>query len=226
MQQENKTMPAQRTQQQQQSTQMQAKAHLDLVNEHFTITELATEIARIIPYFATRQEKYKVSVYPDEATIRYYISQGFVDKPIGSRGNAAIFTRKHLLQVIVIKYLQSRHFTLQKIKDMTSGLDEKGLEDILFKDTSEALSWKTAPQQPAGDVSAGLRENIIEDWTKVQVNKCVQLHVKSECLPADENKRKVYLERLQARVNQFLAQQQKQLEESTDGIPDADLSKL
>jgi DNA-binding transcriptional MerR regulator len=51
---------------------------------------------------------------PSERTIRFYVAQGLVAPPEG-RGTAAIYTYRHLLQVLAIKLRQMEGATLEKI---------------------------------------------------------------------------------------------------------------
>lgn len=51
---------------------------------------------------------------PSERTIRFYVAQGLVSPPEG-RGTAAIYTYRHLLQVLAIKLRQMEGATLEQI---------------------------------------------------------------------------------------------------------------
>lgn len=53
-------------------------------------------------------------VRPTERTIRFYVAQGLVNSPEG-RGTAAIYTYRHLLQVLAIKLRQMEGATLQRL---------------------------------------------------------------------------------------------------------------
>ncbi|HLS48211.1 MAG TPA: MerR family transcriptional regulator, partial [Gemmatimonadales bacterium] len=48
---------------------------------------------------------------PSERTIRFYVARGLVSPPEG-RGTAAVYTYKHLLQVLAIKLRQMEGATL------------------------------------------------------------------------------------------------------------------
>ncbi len=230
MQQINKNMKLQQQKQQQQIDQQLQPSRIELAraelkkyeNRKFTISELKDYAAGIIPYFATQQKRYKVSDYPDEPTIRYYIGEGLVDKPAGKYGVTALFSRKHLLQILAIKYLQYQELTLKKIKKMLEGLDENSLEDILFRGKGESIAWKT----PREEKSVEPQDEAIEDWTKLSVNRNIQLLIKSEYLPADLNKRRNMLEMLRTRIERMVDEQKRLVENEEDIGGDADLSKL
>jgi hypothetical protein len=58
--------------------------------------------------------------HPTERTIRFYVARGLVSPPEG-RGTAAVYTYKHLLQVLAIKLRQMEGATLDTIvKEATS----------------------------------------------------------------------------------------------------------
>jgi len=50
-----------------------------------------------------------------ERKVRYYIQQGIVDSPIGAKRNA-VYTHKHLEQLITIQHWQKAGLSLEKIK--------------------------------------------------------------------------------------------------------------
>lgn len=52
---------------------------------------------------------------PSERTIRFYVAHGLVNPPEG-RGTAAIYTYRHLLQVLAIKLRQMEGATLEKLR--------------------------------------------------------------------------------------------------------------
>jgi hypothetical protein len=77
---------------------------LEKINQEFGLHELVEQAARLIQLFVPKQEKYKVTDYPDPRTVRFYLTRGLMDKPHRYDGQKAIFNSKHLLQLIVIKY--------------------------------------------------------------------------------------------------------------------------
>ena len=58
---------------------------------------------------------------PSERTIRFYVARGLVSPPEG-RGTAAVYTYKHLLQVLAIKLRQMEGATLDTIVKEASAL--------------------------------------------------------------------------------------------------------
>ena len=58
---------------------------------------------------------------PSERTIRFYVARGLVNPPEG-RGTAAVYTYRHLLQVLAIKLRQMEGATLETIIRDAAGL--------------------------------------------------------------------------------------------------------
>ena len=58
----------------------------------------------------------RVRDLPDVRTIRWYQSLGVLDRPTEFRGRAALYGRRHLLQIAVIKKLQASGLSLEEIQ--------------------------------------------------------------------------------------------------------------
>jgi DNA-binding transcriptional MerR regulator len=96
-----------------------------------TAEALVTHLGELLPQIAGTQERYKVTDIPSIRTLRFYMSQGLLDKPLAYEGRTALYGYRHLLQVVVIKYLQANHIPLRKIQEMLQGLGNKDLEGLL-----------------------------------------------------------------------------------------------
>jgi hypothetical protein len=100
---------------------------------------------------------------PSERTIRFYVAQGLVSPPEG-RGTAAIYTYRHLLQVLAIKLRQMEGATLDAI---TKDLGDQG-GDVIERRVASALGpgipppsriTVTQPGVPRGKVG-----RVLQDW--------------------------------------------------------------
>lgn len=80
------------------------------------LDELMDSLQMLLPKIAPKQTRYKVSELPDTRTIRYYISQGLLPKPINYLGGRANYSGEHILKLLWIKKLQTRHYSLRQIK--------------------------------------------------------------------------------------------------------------
>lgn len=67
---------------------------------------------------------------PDVRTIRYYTTLGLLDRPESMQGRTALYGRKHLLQLVAIKRLQAKGFTLTQIQAQLLGMSVAQLEQL------------------------------------------------------------------------------------------------
>ena len=97
---------------------------------HFPIAELrriaadALEACGYVPGDSGR-----VRAVPDTRTIRYYTTLGLIDRPVAMRGRTALYGRRHVLQIVAIKTLQSSGKTLSHIQAELEGLSDRQLAD-------------------------------------------------------------------------------------------------
>jgi DNA-binding transcriptional MerR regulator len=75
------------------------------------------------------QKDNRVSDLPDVRTVRYYTSLGLIDRPqiVGRQG---IYGRRHILQLLAIKALQTLSLPLQEIQNKLFGLSDAELEGL------------------------------------------------------------------------------------------------
>ncbi|HEX8921797.1 MAG TPA: MerR family transcriptional regulator [Pyrinomonadaceae bacterium] len=110
------------------------------------VAGLAGEAARILGESGLAQERGTVSEVPDERTIRYYLTEGLLSPAEDKQGTASVFSHRHLLQLLVVKKLQSEHLPIRKIRDLVAGRTERELERLLGIEgnaaaKNEALSY-------------------------------------------------------------------------------------
>ena len=89
----------------------------------WTLAELVDECAariRALPVPANGQ----VRAIPDERTVRYYATLGLLDRPIAMRGRTALYSARHLAQIVAIKRLQSTGRSLAEIQALWPTLDD------------------------------------------------------------------------------------------------------
>jgi len=87
----------------------------------------------------------RINAFPDARTVRYYQTLGAVDKPSRYDGRKAIYGYRHLLQVVAVKLLQARGFSLAQIQGALRGAPNAQLESAAV----EALGQPGAPAVPA-----------------------------------------------------------------------------
>lgn len=72
----------------------------------------------------------RVRAVPDTRTIRYYTTLGLIDRPAKMRGRTALYTERHVLQVVAIKRLQADDMTLSDIQQAILGADVRKLRRL------------------------------------------------------------------------------------------------
>lgn len=110
------------------------------------VAELAVEAAKILADSGLAQARATVSDVPDERTIRYYLAEGLVAPAEDKQGTASVFGYRHLLQLLVVKKLQSEHLPIRKIRELVERREVRELERLLGLDggtssKNEALSY-------------------------------------------------------------------------------------
>ena len=176
------------------------------------VAELAGEVARILSESGPAQERGTVSEVPDERTIRYYLTEGLLSPAEDKQGTASVFSHRHLLQLLVVKKLQSEHLPIRKIRDLVAGRTERELERLLGIEGSaavknEALSYleqllmkPTAPPSPppspasiealAGSAPLAPQRSPMGagggTWARVELEPGLELHIHDQYQPPRE----------------------------------------
>ncbi len=83
----------------------------------------------------------RVQEVPDPRTVRYYQTIGVVERPLRYEGRSARYGRRHLLQVVAVKVLQAKGFSLAQIQAALLGASDAALEKAL----GEEAVGKPAP---------------------------------------------------------------------------------
>jgi DNA-binding transcriptional MerR regulator len=73
-------------------------------------------------------------------TVRYYIQQGLVNRPIGEK-RAAHYTTSHLEQLLSIRKWQSAGFSLDRIRKILANPDTGLLPDVLTRGPGTVEVW-------------------------------------------------------------------------------------
>jgi DNA-binding transcriptional MerR regulator len=92
----------------------------------WTLSELVEECGariRALPAPSNGQ----VRAVPDERTIRYYATLGLLDRPTAMRGRTALYSARHLAQIVAIKRLQTMGRSLSEIQTLWPTLDDSTL---------------------------------------------------------------------------------------------------
>ncbi len=99
----------------------------DGLPQELSLRELVAAVGRYVDGMRIVPTDGRAARLPDARSIRYYISLGLVDRPVGYRGNAALYGRRHVLQLLTIKTLQSQGLGLPDIQRRLLGRDDAWL---------------------------------------------------------------------------------------------------
>lgn len=116
----------------------------------WTLPELVAEAAAKLAAMPAPKNG-QVRAVPDERTVRYYAALGLLDKPAAMRGRTALYTGRHLAQVIAIKRLQGAGRSLADIQALWPQLDDASLARMSGVEVPRSTSrefWKSAPPPP------------------------------------------------------------------------------
>ena len=166
-----------------------------------------------LPQVAPSQTKYRVTVIPNERTIRFYTANKLVDKPVAREGAHPRYGYRHLLQVMAVKYLQSQYLPLVKIRSLVESTSNRDLEllipeiapvtaahrgiareDRLVSENSflpKVFTFNS--RQPIDDkppVETARDEATTHDtWRRVEIGPGIELHVQAATLAGKDIER-------------------------------------
>ncbi len=113
------------------------------------------------------QEDGRVSAVPDARTVRYYGTLGLVDRPAIVEREAR-YGRRHVLQLVAVKALQTEGLTLGQVQERVYGRSNPELEALLTALSQarrkrprpvRALLWREVPLEP------GVKLMVEEGWS-------------------------------------------------------------
>jgi DNA-binding transcriptional MerR regulator len=130
-----------------------------LKREDLTMEELVARAHQLLAELAPKQSRYKVTERPDARTIRYYINENLLPKPLSYEGGRARYSGSHLVRLLLIKKLQAEHHSLRKIASMLEGAtDQQVLRQLLPEAVAPSLlaaappvQEKRSPKEPASE---------------------------------------------------------------------------
>jgi DNA-binding transcriptional MerR regulator len=99
-------------------------------DELWTLGELSDRVADALAVDYDGQPSGRVRELPNSRTIRWYTTIGLVDRPAAMRGRTAMYSRRHLLQLVAVKRLQAAGRALADIQRDLVGATEETLERI------------------------------------------------------------------------------------------------
>lgn len=132
-----------------------------------SLDELLTEVTVLVEEygFNRAQVDNRVSALPDVRTIRYYTSLGLLDRP-RIEGRQGRYQRRHLLQLVAVKALQTLSLPLSEIQSRLYGLSDAELEAVIA-----AIATELETQSEASEIARPVvwREIVIAPGLKLMV---------------------------------------------------------
>ena len=104
----------------------------------------------------------RVSAWPDLRSFRMYRTQKLIDDPNTKVGVSGVYGRKHVLQLVALKAMQSQRLPLREIRTRLAGMDESALEKWLSGSTATLPRTKTK-------TASTTQALIPERWIQVQL---------------------------------------------------------
>jgi DNA-binding transcriptional MerR regulator len=184
------------------------------------LRDLASLAAAILDATGTRPINAAASARPSERTIRFYVTRRLVTPPEG-RGTAAIYSYRHLLEVLAIKLRQMEGATLTSIATeldaMTGDVLERRVAAALGTElpAPTALSFfdRAPPRGRAGQILRLPSDRGVPDateapsnWHHLRVADGIELHVREDHrLPDTEELQQRMADAVRLAVDRVLA---------------------
>jgi MerR HTH family regulatory protein len=96
----------------------------------WTLDELAERVDAALAVDYPGQPSGRVRDVPDRRAIRWYTTIGLIDRPVAHRGRTALYTPRHLLQLVAVKRLQAQGLPLVAIQRELAGATDSQLERV------------------------------------------------------------------------------------------------
>jgi DNA-binding transcriptional MerR regulator len=122
-----------------------------------TLAELVATVPTLLADGYQGVRSGRIRDLPDERTVRWYQSVGILDRPSGFRGRAALYGRRHLVQIAVIKRLQAAGFSLESIQGGLAGKTDGELArslELPLRDVDALIASAVAARE--SNAQAGL----------------------------------------------------------------------
>ncbi len=96
----------------------------------WTLVELGQHVRDVLATDPLAPPNGRIRAVPDGRTIRYYTTIGLIDRPAAMRGRTALYSERHLQQLIAIKRLQTQGLSLAEVQRALAGLPDEELATL------------------------------------------------------------------------------------------------
>jgi DNA-binding transcriptional MerR regulator len=140
---------------------------------------LAAHATALVDAAGLRPTNASARVSPSARAVRFYVSNGLLDRPKGT-GTAATYDYRHLLQLLAIKIRQREGQTLDVIK--------REMKEVTGDQLERRVAQSLAPALGAGsDTVAAEHDDRVHTWRRVPVAEGIELHVREDSTGASES---------------------------------------
>ena len=175
----------------------------------WTIHELGRQVEDALAANYPGARNGRIRAVPDSRTIRYYTTLGLLDRPAAMRGRTALYSQRHLRQLVAIKHLQARGLSLTEVQQVLAALPEQDLFQLVPLPerrptpartvASRATFWRThLPEEDAEHtleaasrtpqvVSRGASGSAIEHYTGLTLGPGVTLLMRGVLSPTADD---------------------------------------
>jgi DNA-binding transcriptional MerR regulator len=133
---------------------------------------LAAHVTALVDAAGIRPTNASARAAPSARAVRFYVSNGLLDRPEGT-GTAAIYNYRHLLQLLAIKIRQREGQTLDLIKREMRETTGDLLERRIAQSLAPALGARA-------DVAVVQDDQRPFAWRRVPVADGIELHVRDD----------------------------------------------
>lgn len=127
-----------------------------------TLGELVVAAAALLDRIDPTVTDGRVASAVDARTVRYHQGLGLVDKPLRYDGRRAIYGRRHLVQVLAVKLLQSQGYGLARIQEAFGAQPYEAIEGGVLQALGQPAT--AAPpalvQRPTFEIAPGVQVTI------------------------------------------------------------------
>jgi DNA-binding transcriptional MerR regulator len=115
----------------------------------WTLDELLDRVSAALTAEYSGAPNGRVRDVPDRRAVRWYATTGLVDRPSAMRGRTALYEKRHLLQLVAVKRLQSEGRALADIQAELAGATDQTLAAIARVPDGLLESGDPPPDQKA-----------------------------------------------------------------------------
>jgi len=140
---------------------------------------LAAHVTALVDAAGMRPTNASARAAPSARAVRFYVSNGLLDRPEGT-GTAAIYNYRHLLQLLAIKIRQREGQTLDVIKREMRETTGDLLERRIAQSLAPALGARA-------DVVVAQDDQGAAAWRRVLVADGIEIHVRDDSPASSED---------------------------------------